>query len=123
MFEGLPKVWRDLLELPQQIDEIVDIDDSLKINKDKLKSLFSKIKQSGILNSQIINEIMMLVYCIFSSLFISINYLENKLRVMNSIPPIVMITSQNSQINEIKTWTNKMKSLYVDLILSNYKLE
>ncbi len=36
MFEGLPKVWRDLLELPQQIDEIVDIDDSLKINKDKL---------------------------------------------------------------------------------------
>jgi hypothetical protein len=95
----------------------------LQINKDKLKSLFSKIKQSGILNSQIINEIMMLVYCIFSSLFISINYLENKLRVMNSIPPIVMITSQNSQINEIKTWTNKMKSLYVDLILSNYKLE
>lgn len=36
MYEGLPKVWRDLLELPQQINEVVDIDDSLKINKDKL---------------------------------------------------------------------------------------
>jgi hypothetical protein len=36
MFEGLPKVWRDLLELPQQINEVVDIDESLKINKDKL---------------------------------------------------------------------------------------
>jgi hypothetical protein len=36
LFEGLPKVWRDLLELPQQINEVVDIDESLKINKDKL---------------------------------------------------------------------------------------
>jgi len=95
----------------------------LQINKGKLKSLFSKIKESSILNSEIINEIMMLVYCIFSSLFVSINYLENKLRVMNTIPPITMIASQNSQINEIKSWTNKMKTLYVDLILSNYKLE
>jgi hypothetical protein len=95
----------------------------LQINKDKLKSLFSKIKQSGILNSQIINEIMLLVYCIFSSLFISINYLENKIRVMNTIPPIVMTASQNSQIYEIKSWTNKIKTWYIDLILSNYKLQ
>lgn len=97
--------------------------DILQINKNKLKSLFRKIKQSSILNPEIKNEIMMLVYCIFSSLFVSINYLENKLRVMHSIPPIVIIESQNSQINEIKSWTNKMKTLYVDLILSNYKLE
>jgi len=37
MFEGLPKEWRDLLELPPQYDEVDSIDSSLKIKKDRLK--------------------------------------------------------------------------------------
>lgn len=36
MYEGLPSEWREILELPQQINEIEDIDESLKINREKL---------------------------------------------------------------------------------------
>jgi hypothetical protein len=36
LFEGLPKEWRELLEMQPQRHEIDCIDESLKINKDKI---------------------------------------------------------------------------------------
>jgi hypothetical protein len=36
MYEGLPKEWREVLELPPQQDEVELCDDSLKISKDRL---------------------------------------------------------------------------------------
>lgn len=35
-FEGLPKVWRELLEMPEQQNEVEEIDESFKINREKL---------------------------------------------------------------------------------------
>lgn len=34
--EGIPKVWRELLAMPQQKDELEEIDETLEINKRKL---------------------------------------------------------------------------------------
>jgi hypothetical protein len=36
MFEGLPKEWREVLELPPQSHEVDLIDESLKINMERL---------------------------------------------------------------------------------------
>lgn len=37
--EGIPKVWRELLSMPEQKDEVEEIDETLEINKRKLDQI------------------------------------------------------------------------------------
>jgi len=96
----------------------------LIVNKKTLINVFENMIKSNSFTMKHQAQIILLIYCMFSSLFISHFYLKNKLVILTEIPSISIEQKDKDvgEIVELTRLTNGLKQSYNDLFVSKYKV-